>query len=209
MLSNVVCGRLWYVDVCFCNDSLGRLLMVPGAVQELIAALLACSFLCLFPVGARADEMLPDINCDRLFGYAASHRSAIRLDRTFISTLTPCKIAAIRVRKLALLACLLLACTGGAVAHCLPLVGPCRLLVRGAPSQAAKVQCLVHYFARVTQQPPRGTVTFERKVLPLPGGPGDCPAPLPTSADWAASTAPLCPLQVSHTTATAAGGMPA
>ncbi|GAQ91316.1 Poly (ADP-ribose) glycohydrolase [Klebsormidium nitens] len=113
----------------------------PGLVmltQELIAALLACSFLCLFPTGPRTDEMLPAINCDRLFG----------------------------------------------------------LLVRGAPSQAAKVQCLVHYFGRVTQQPPRGTVTFERKVLPLPGSPGDPPAPLPTSEDWAASTAALCPLQV-------------
>eukprot|EP00271_Cylindrocystis_brebissonii_P022072 TRINITY_DN827_c0_g1_i5.p1 TRINITY_DN827_c0_g1~~TRINITY_DN827_c0_g1_i5.p1 ORF type:complete len:690 (+),score=111.14 TRINITY_DN827_c0_g1_i5:52-2121(+) len=36
------------------------------------------------------------------------------------------------------------------------------------PSQVAKVRCLLNYFSRVTRQMPEGTISFERKVLPLP-----------------------------------------
>lgn len=42
----------------------------PGIVvlsQEMVASLLACSFLCLFPTGERWKEHLPSINIDRLF----------------------------------------------------------------------------------------------------------------------------------------------
>jgi poly(ADP-ribose) glycohydrolase len=55
-------------------------------VQELIAALLSCSFLCLFPTGCRNQEMLPEINWDRLYGYvlqtlAQGEQDSVGVDR--------------------------------------------------------------------------------------------------------------------------------
>lgn len=37
--------------------------------QELIAALLACALLCLFPASTRGENYLPTINFDYLFAY--------------------------------------------------------------------------------------------------------------------------------------------
>ncbi|KAM3250084.1 poly(ADP-ribose) glycohydrolase 1 [Capsicum chacoense] len=48
----------------------------PGIVflsQELVGALLACSFFCLFPTSARGAKHLPMINFDHLFAYLYDH----------------------------------------------------------------------------------------------------------------------------------------
>lgn len=42
------------------------------AFQELIAALLACAFFCLFPASNRGANHLPTINFDELFAYVTS-----------------------------------------------------------------------------------------------------------------------------------------
>ncbi|GKU92299.1 hypothetical protein SLEP1_g6047 [Rubroshorea leprosula] len=51
--------------------------------QELVAALLACSFFCLFPITNRSAKQLPTINFDELFAnlyesYSESHESKIK-----------------------------------------------------------------------------------------------------------------------------------
>lgn len=51
------------------DDYLSCLLSALLASQELIGALLGCSFFCLFPVSNRGPRDLPTINFDRLFAY--------------------------------------------------------------------------------------------------------------------------------------------
>ncbi|KAJ0092645.1 hypothetical protein Patl1_26678 [Pistacia atlantica] len=48
--------------------------------QELIGALLACSFFCLFPVTNRGANHLPTINFDKLFIYVSFERKVLPLD---------------------------------------------------------------------------------------------------------------------------------
>lgn len=49
-----------------------ELIMNVCLFQELIAALLACSFFCLFPDSHRGDKNLPIINFGHLFKYVAT-----------------------------------------------------------------------------------------------------------------------------------------
>lgn len=47
--------------------------------QELIGALLSCSFFCLFPVDNRGLNHLPIINFDKLFGYTFSNKFHVQV----------------------------------------------------------------------------------------------------------------------------------
>ncbi len=99
--------------------------------QELVASLLACSFLCLFPTEHRREEQLGRINFDKLF-------------------------AGVYERG-------------------------------GKKKNENKLRCLLHYFDRVCNSMPQGTVSFERKVLPKEAI---------NDAIWGSSGAPLCPITV-------------
>lgn len=54
-------------------------------LQELIGALLACAFFCLFPVSDRGAKDLPVINFDHLFAYVIS----LSLTSKLFLTITP------------------------------------------------------------------------------------------------------------------------
>ncbi|CAM6050476.1 unnamed protein product [Sphagnum compactum] len=99
--------------------------------QELVASLLACSFLCLCPTEHRREEQLGRINFDKLF-------------------------AGVYERG-------------------------------GKKKNENKLRCLLHYFDRVCNSMPQGTVSFERKVLPKEAI---------NDAIWWSSGAPLCPITV-------------
>ncbi|KAK4747734.1 hypothetical protein SAY87_014320 [Trapa incisa] len=101
--------------------------------QELIGALLACSFFCLFGTHKRASKQLPMINFDYLFA---------------------------------------------------------SLYERYSENQESKVKCMVHYFERICSHIPKGSVSFERKVLPLLCG--SSAVSYPTADIWRKSTVPLC-----------------
>ncbi|VVB07464.1 unnamed protein product [Arabis nemorensis] len=63
--------------------------------QELIAALLACAFFCLFPVANRGAKDLPVINFDNLFAslyesYSESHESKIRCIMHYFERVCSC-----------------------------------------------------------------------------------------------------------------------
>ncbi|TVU44097.1 hypothetical protein EJB05_03529 [Eragrostis curvula] len=61
-------------------------------------------------------------------------------------------------------------------------------------SQEQKLRCLVHYFERVTDSTPAGSVSFERKVLPSHSVSGGIT--YPDSDMWMKSSAPLCQFRV-------------
>jgi poly(ADP-ribose) glycohydrolase len=96
--------------------------------QELVASLLACSFLCLFPSENRREEDLGMINFDRLFA---------------------------------------------------------GVYERGERNEN-KLRCILHYFDRVCNTMPQGSVSFERKVLPK--------KEVHDGAFWRSSQASLCPI---------------
>ncbi|KAI5084047.1 hypothetical protein GOP47_0000216 [Adiantum capillus-veneris] len=115
----------------------------PGLVymsQELVAAILACAFLCLFPLEGRAKARLPYFSFERLFQ-------------------------------------------------------------RISPQQEQKLHCLMHYFARVTQDMPHGMISFERKVLPRDGQQPEVYSPIsePSESYWSNSSSSFCPIQVFET----------
>ncbi|CAM6106769.1 unnamed protein product [Calypogeia fissa] len=101
--------------------------------QHLIAALLACAFLCLYPHPRQQRKLgLVNINFDGLY------------------------------------------------------------LGVGKPSTVQKLLCLVHYFKRVGKRMPEGTVSFERKVLPLKiSG-----LSAPDVSFWSNSKKPLCEIKI-------------
>ncbi|CAM6035257.1 unnamed protein product [Sphagnum compactum] len=100
--------------------------------QELVASLLACSFLCLFPSENRREEDLGIINFDRLF--AGVYETGERNEN--------------------------------------------------------KLRCILHYFDRVCNTMPQGSVSFERKVLPKK----EQEKEVHDGAFWRSSQAPLCPI---------------
>ncbi|XP_044465082.1 poly(ADP-ribose) glycohydrolase 1-like isoform X4 [Mangifera indica] len=104
--------------------------------QELIGALLACSFFCLFPVTNRGSNHLPTINFDELF--ASLYESY-------------------------------------------------------SENQENKIKCIVHYFERISSSMPVGSVSFERKVLPLDHHP--LFISYPDADAWSKSVIPLCPFE--------------
>lgn len=111
----------------------------PGIVilnQELIAALLSCSFFCLFPTGERGSKCLPLINFDLLF------RS---------------------------------------------------LYERHTENLKHKIKCIIHYFERVCTSMPTGSVSFERKILPLEKSQN---ITYPDAEFWGKSLLPLSPFEV-------------
>ncbi len=57
----------------------------------------------------------------------------------------------------------------------------------GKKKNENKLRCLLHYFDRVCNSMPQGTVSFERKVLPKEAI---------NDAIWGSSGAPLCPITV-------------
>ncbi|CAK9203298.1 unnamed protein product [Sphagnum jensenii] len=101
--------------------------------QELVASLLACSFLCLFPSENRREEDLGIINFDTLFA---------------------------------------------------------GVYERGERNEN-KLRCILHYFDRVCNTMPQGSVSFERKVLPKKK---DQEKEVHDGAFWRSSQAPLCPI---------------
>ncbi|KAK4747559.1 hypothetical protein SAY87_014145 [Trapa incisa] len=107
--------------------------------QELIGALLACSFFCLFRTHERTSKQLPTINFDYLFGTLYENYSKM---------------------------------------------------------QESKVKCIVHYFGRICTSIPKGSVSFERKVLPLQFG--SSAMSYPTADFWRKSDVPLCRVEVHH-----------
>ncbi|XP_057450173.1 poly(ADP-ribose) glycohydrolase 1-like isoform X2 [Lotus japonicus] len=112
----------------------------PGIVflsQELIAALLVCSFFCLFPVNERYGKHLQSINFDELFGSLYDYYSQ---------------------------------------------------------KQESKIQCIIHYFQRITSNMPQGVVSFERKVLPLEDD--YIHISYPNADVWSTSIIPLCRFEV-------------
>ena len=61
-------------------------------------------------------------------------------------------------------------------------------------SQEQKIKCIVHYFERICLCMPMGSVSFERKVLPLKQS---CDGiSYPEAAFWRKSTVSLCPFEV-------------
>lgn len=58
-----------------------------------------------------------------------------------------------------------------------------RLLASRAPQEQAKLRCVLHYFDRIAEGPPRGTLRVVRRVEPAR-----------TAEDWAREEAPLGPL---------------
>ncbi|EEF29034.1 poly(ADP-ribose) glycohydrolase 1 [Ricinus communis] len=105
--------------------------------QELIGALLACAFFCLFPVTGRGVRHLPVINFDHLFEILYDNYSE---------------------------------------------------------KQENKIKCIIHYFERICSCTPVGSVSFERKVLPLEQLP-ECIS-YPKADFWNESAVPLCPFEV-------------
>ncbi|CAN8315610.1 unnamed protein product [Cochlearia groenlandica] len=105
--------------------------------QELIVALLACSFFCLFPEVERRSKQLQRINFDELFTYVAPSLSFLQ-----VTTIVP---------KLTNPSC---------VISRFPSMGNCT-------KRENKIKCLINYFERVCRCVPTGFVSFERKVLPL------------------------------------------
>ncbi|OMO87442.1 Poly(ADP-ribose) glycohydrolase [Corchorus olitorius] len=63
-------------------------------------------------------------------------------------------------------------------------------------SQEHKVRCIVHYFERICSEMPKGSVSFERKLLSLEHHPSQSHASYPNADFWAKSTVPLCHFQV-------------
>ncbi|XP_068665005.1 poly(ADP-ribose) glycohydrolase 1-like [Aristolochia californica] len=64
------------------------------------------------------------------------------------------------------------------------------LYAYGKQSQEHKLKCLKHYFERICSSMPMGSVSFERKVLPL--GQSDFGVAYPDINFWSKSVAPLC-----------------
>ncbi|WVZ13163.1 hypothetical protein V8G54_017693 [Vigna mungo] len=104
---------------------------------ELIAALLGCSFFCLFPVKDRYVNHLPMINFDELFASLYEDYSQ---------------------------------------------------------KQENKIWCIIHYFQRISSKMPKGTVSFERKVLHLKNDYTHISCP--DANFWSTSTVPLCRFEV-------------
>ncbi|CAI5991357.1 unnamed protein product [Closterium sp. NIES-65] len=171
----------------------------PGLVlitQELTAALLVGAFLCVYPTAGRAQERLPEINFDRLYGvpwrcalngkiiasaFASVPLLAHLAPYDVLPTLSSLSSLVPSTRPMRILS---------SVAHIqghirkgqrtLPLT-PISLLpfplpfvlnhprgiYEGWPQEQEKLRCLLHYFRRVVASMPQGTVSYERKVLPL------------------------------------------
>ncbi|XP_010908399.1 poly(ADP-ribose) glycohydrolase 1 [Elaeis guineensis] len=100
----------------------------------------------------------------------------------------------------ALLACALfcLFATSERSVRYLPLINFDRLFAalhsHAKRSQEQKIKCIVHYFERICLCMPMGSVSFERKVLPLKQS---CDGiSYPEAAFWRKSTVSLCPFEV-------------
>lgn len=105
-------------------------------LQELIAALLACSFFCLFPEADRRSKHLQSINFEYLFSYVTPFLS-LQVTTIELKVTNPTFVYFLRFPSLS-------SCT----------------------KRENKIRCLLHYFERVCQCMPTGFVSFERKVLP-------------------------------------------
>ncbi|KAG9453565.1 hypothetical protein H6P81_006469 [Aristolochia fimbriata] len=68
------------------------------------------------------------------------------------------------------------------------------LCASGRPSQEHKLKCLKHYFERICCSMPKGSVSFERKVLPFEQS--HLGVGYPDTIFWAKSVAPLCSFTV-------------
>ncbi|XP_044465083.1 poly(ADP-ribose) glycohydrolase 1-like isoform X5 [Mangifera indica] len=143
--SRVNSGEMLSVAICDIRSSVSLLEpLAPFALNgyalffddELIGALLACSFFCLFPVTNRGSNHLPTINFDELF--ASLYESY-------------------------------------------------------SENQENKIKCIVHYFERISSSMPVGSVSFERKVLPLDHHP--LFISYPDADAWSKSVIPLCPFE--------------
>ncbi|KAG0590928.1 hypothetical protein KC19_1G136500 [Ceratodon purpureus] len=77
--------------------------------------------------------------------------------------------------------------------HRLPAINMDTMLagVWGRASQIHKVHCLRNYFKRVCESMPQGSVSYERKVLPLPNH------KVMEAAFWSGSHTPLCSFEIS------------
>ncbi|KAF4360299.1 hypothetical protein F8388_020590 [Cannabis sativa] len=60
--------------------------------------------------------------------------------------------------------------------------------------QQSKIKCIIHYFERICAQIPRGSVSFERNVLPLEQRP--LCVSYPDANFWNGSSIPLCKFEV-------------
>ncbi|KAH9314907.1 hypothetical protein KI387_023534, partial [Taxus chinensis] len=107
--------------------------------QEMVAAILACAFFCLFQTMQRWESQLPEINFDGLFAGL---------------------------------------CTAG-------------------EKQENKIQCIIHYFERISTEMPCGVISFERKVLPFKDD--SFSILYPKATYWSESKSPLCTLKVMET----------
>ncbi|KAK9947260.1 hypothetical protein M0R45_002894 [Rubus argutus] len=60
--------------------------------------------------------------------------------------------------------------------------------------QESKIWCLIHYFEKITSRMPMGSVSFERKVLPVKHSP--LSISYPKAEFWSNSVIPLCRFEV-------------
>lgn len=144
----------------------------PGIVlisQELIGALLACSFFCLFPNTSRGANHLQLINFDHLFAY-------VYFDTHFTS-------------------CWMLMLSIISFTHLIRIPSFLRSLYDNYnEKQENKIKCIIHYFERIHSSMPRGNVSFERKLLANNHNLNSIPYPKVES--WSKSVVSLCLFEV-------------
>ena len=136
--------------------------------QELIVALLACSFFCLFPEADRRSKHLQSINFDDLFSYVGSFLILASHNYTLPES-NKSYFCFFFLR--------------------FPFMSYCS-------KRENKIRCLLHYFERVCQCMPTGFVSFERKVLPRGHKHNPHYVSYPEAEYWAKSTTPLCSVEV-------------
>ncbi|KAK7354903.1 hypothetical protein VNO80_14145 [Phaseolus coccineus] len=141
----------------------------PGIIflsQELIAALLCCSFFCVFPVKGRHVKHLPMINFDKLFSYPSGVKMLwhlIYLRRVLVSE-SACGSEKETLHE------------------------------NYSQKQENKIWCIIHYFQRISAKMPKGIVSFERKVLHLKND--STQISCPDANFWSTSSVPLCRFEV-------------